>query len=247
MLMVTLTCSVILAGTHGGKSQPPTKATPTALGLSGVTQNGTLTVRCAESPRPGVFRCTFSEMVLEVPSDADVRREAAAFRAEMEKEPSRIAIFRKACPATMQDIQSLEQAARTPEIRQGFQVRREAAAEACACTTDSCVRDAWVKRREVELRACKVRSTQLDVELTQAGPNKWLSTTGPGGPCNVVTSTVVAADPEKPWIKTVTRIVLSADDKDPTCKTIGIDVPIIHSSHPTSEVVASCPTIQMVP
>jgi hypothetical protein len=249
MLIAALACGMALAAPQDVKPKSRIPDVPSALELTGLTENGSMSVRCSTTSTPGLLTCSFSTLRLIVPSEAEIQKNIANLRDSYRKDPSLTSLFRKNCAGATRENQAFEHEAKTPEVKRAFAARRRMSEAMCACKTDECATEELLKMIAEDDRACVVRAFRSELELKQVGPGKWMWLGGPGPICNVVNSTTIEYDPSKIWNPTVTMTVLSVDAKDERCKGMAseVNVPTIYAFRPTVGLRATCPTIKMIP
>lgn len=113
----------------------------------------------------------------------------------------------------------------------------------CACTTRACYEEVAIKNAQGDRDKCTVTVQNFAVKFERAGPNKWISTHGPEGLCDIVTVQTLENEPKYSVLWTFTEVTPTADTTGPMCKGLVLNTPDRFSYKFTSTFELGCESI----
>ncbi len=158
---------------------PPVERAPHFVYMPSVSENSALSMDCEGAPPFQTIECSFTYVDVSVPAEAEVQK-----KLQEDKQPSAadLAKFRKSFCA-MVDKGKLRQDTMTPGQRAELERSLRASKDLCSCSSDACLLQALRNWSAEDLRTCHVFAQTYRLTFTRAGPNRWVSTTGPEGLC----------------------------------------------------------------
>jgi hypothetical protein len=95
-----------------------------------------------------------------------------------------------------------------------------------------------VASAEAEGRACEVSTQEFRAAFKRTGPDKWVSTHGPEGLCDVVTVQVIERESDSSSLWTFNQTTPTADTKTPLCRGFQLNKPDRFSwQYPTTSIL----------
>lgn len=189
------------------------------------SENSSLSMTCEGKGTFASLKCKFTEVVLVVPSEAEVQRHLAERKAEETKATAQeVAAFltgmKKECSGERPRLEVLD----SPSKERARQQDLEIWEAVCKCTDGECADRQILKQEEIKQRTCRIYAHSYELTLRRTGPLSWVGTHGPGGACGNIEVSTLERDPKSEILWTFTWVRASANKNGSLCAALASEL-----------------------
>lgn len=227
-------------------AEKPKDLKPEFAFIGAESGDAVLAMTCTGSASYSTIQCQFLRLDISKKTPDDVKKSVKEVREAVSKmsEQQVKARFQDAC-------QSVKAAAGTTLPGRAASGTRISATRAldgmkslCACTSKECLERWVVASAEAEGRNCEVSTQQFTATFKRAGRDKWISTHGPEGICDLVTVQVIERESDHPNLWTFSQTTPYRRHQDPLCQGFQLNQPDRFSSWYPKVSALSCDEIE---
>ncbi len=189
--------------------------------------DGAMAMTCEGKAPYATIRCSFLRLDISRKSAEDTKKatqEGREFVAKMSDAELKTQA-KQACDSVKASAGQGLPAGPGSGTRRSAERSLESLKTLCACQTKECMERWLLATIQDEARACTIATQQFSTTFRRSGKNKWISTHGPEGLCNLVTVQTIEHEPDTPVLWTFTQTTPTGDVDGPLCKQFLLNKP----------------------